>query len=228
MQRSVLSTIAFLAFASFCFYCLRSHSPEIQRDISNRVAAVLQANQIPVEGLKVDGRDVVLSGLAGSREISDDARRLAAGVYGVRTVDVRELSEADAAPDAKTIAAKVDTQRKLDALLAQRVVEFDSQSARLTAQGSRVLNQVAPLLAAAPALFCEIQGHTDSQGTPSANLALSRKRALATMNYLISKGVAPERLLPKAFGDTQPVASNATEAGRKQNRRIAFVLKEKR
>jgi outer membrane protein OmpA-like peptidoglycan-associated protein len=48
------------------------------------------------------------------------------------------------------------------------------------------------------------------------------------MNYLISKGVAPERLLPKAFGDTQPVASNATEAGRKQNRRIAFVLKEKR
>jgi outer membrane protein OmpA-like peptidoglycan-associated protein len=223
MQRKIALAAAMLTFGLFCFFCLRLHSGEIQQDVSNRVSTVLAANHIPTQGVSVSGRDVTLSGPAGSREVSTDTQKLAAGIEGVRTVAVRIV---EAMPDARTMGAKTESQRKLDALLSLGVVEFNPASAQLTPRGRSVLDQVAPLLAASPALLCEIQGHTDSQGNPAANQTLSLRRATATKTYLVAKGIAPERLLPKGFGDTQPVASNATAAGRQRNRRINFLLKE--
>jgi OOP family OmpA-OmpF porin len=196
----------------------------IQQDVSGNVASVLSANQIPTTGASVDGRDVLLTGPAGSTQVSEATQRLVASAEGVRIVNVRAT---DASPDASTMVAKTETQGKLDSLLAQDVVEFNPASADLTAHGKEVLDQVAPMLAATPALECEIQGHTDSQGKPDANLALSYRRAIATKNYLVNKGIGPERLFTKGYGDTQPIASNETAAGRRKNRRINFVLKEK-
>jgi outer membrane protein OmpA-like peptidoglycan-associated protein len=223
MPRKIALSAAILAFSLFCVFCLRVHSVGIQQDVSTRVAAALTAHHIPTQGLSVSGRDVTLSGRAGSPEISPNTQKLVAGVEGVRTVNVR-IDES--LPDARTIGAKGDVQRRLDSLLASGVVEFNPASAQLTPQGRRILDQVAPLLAASPGLLCEIQGHTDSKGKPSANQALSLHRAIATKTYLVAKGIAPERLLPQGFGDTRPVASNATAAGRQLNRRINFLLKE--
>jgi len=223
MPRKIALSVAILAFSLFCVFCLRVHSGEIQQDVATRVAAALTAHHIPIQGLSVSGRDVTLSGPAGSPEISADTQKLVAGIEGVRIVNVR-IDES--LRDARTIGVKGDAQRKLDSLLALGVVEFNPASAQLTPQGRRVLDQVAPLLAASPGLLCEIQGHTDSKGNPSANQALSLKRAVATKTYLVAKGIAPERLLPKGFGDTEPIASNTTAAGRQLNRRINFLLKE--
>jgi len=223
MPRNIALSASLAAFGLFCFFCLRLHSREIQQDVSNRVSLVLAANHLPVQALSVDGRDVTLSGPPGAREISTDTQNLVAAIEGVRTVAVRTL---ESAPDTKTIGAQGETQRKLNALLALGVVEFDPDSSQLTPRGRAVLDRVAPLLAESPALFCEIQGHTDSRGNPKANQTLSLHRALSTKTYLAAKGIAAERLLPKGFGDTQPVASNATEAGRQLNRRIDFLLKE--
>jgi outer membrane protein OmpA-like peptidoglycan-associated protein len=219
--------IAILGFGLFCYFCLTNHRFEIQQDVAARVTQALAANQIPSQGMSVDGRDVVLTGAAGSREVSDATQNLVAGVYGVRTVDVRTTAAAEAAPDAKTLVVKKETQDKIDSLLARDVVEFNPASAELTPHGREVLDQVAMLLAASPLSFCEVQGHTDSNGNPEDNKALSYRRAIATKNYLVNKGISPDRLLPAAFGDTQPIASNETAAGRKRNRRINFVLKEK-
>ena len=223
MLRKIALSATMAAFSLFCFFCLRLHSREIQQDVSNRVTTVLAAHHIPTQGLSIAGRDVTLSGPSGSREISTDTQKLVASVDGVRTVDVRSV---EPAPDARTIGAKVETQRKLDALLSLGVVEFNSDSAQLTPRGRSVLDQVAPVLAASPGLLCEIQGHTDSKGNPTANQALSLRRSLATKAYWVTKGIAAERLVPKGFGDTQPVASNTTAAGRQLNRRIDFLLKE--
>jgi outer membrane protein OmpA-like peptidoglycan-associated protein len=227
MQRIIFLILAVAAFGALCFYCLRTHSLEIQQDVTSGVTQALAGDHLATQGIKVDGRDVQLSGAAGTPEISEAAQKLAASVDGVRVVTVSEVSAADATPDARTIAVKTETQGKLNALLADHVVEFDPASAQLTMKGRSVLDQVAPMLAAAPSLLCEIQGHTDSKGSAKANEALSFKRAVATKSYLISKGIAPERLLPRAFGDTQPIASNDTAAGRQLNRRINFLLKEK-
>jgi outer membrane protein OmpA-like peptidoglycan-associated protein len=66
----------------------------------------------------------------------------------------------------------------------------------------------------------EVAGHTDSKGSDAYNMKLSQQRAEAVRNFLISRGVAADRLTAKGYGESQPVADNATEEGRFQNRRV--------
>ena len=88
----------------------------------------------------------------------------------------------------------------------------------------QTLDQVASALHAQPELLVEIQGHTDSIGSDSYNLNLSRKRAEAVKAYLVSKGLAHSSLTAQGYGKTKPIASNATAEGRAQNRRVEFVV----
>ncbi len=221
MQRAIALSIAVLAFAGLCFFCLRTHAPMIQADVSGRVVQALAANHIGSAAVGVDGRDVVLSGPANSVQVSAATTQLVESVEGVREVTVHAV---DAQPDASTVSripaaqdadvAKTESQNKLDTLLQQDVVEFDPSSAQLTAHGRAVLDQVVPVLLASPGLNCEIQGHTDSQGSAEVNQNLSYRRAIATKNYLVNKGVAAERLTTAGYGDTKPIASNDTPEGR--------------
>jgi outer membrane protein OmpA-like peptidoglycan-associated protein len=68
-----------------------------------------------------------------------------------------------------------------------------------------------------------IEGHTDSIGTEAYNLALSDRRAKAVFDYLTSRGVSPDRLKSKGFGESQPVAPNDTAEGRQLNRRVMLT-----
>ncbi len=70
----------------------------------------------------------------------------------------------------------------------------------------------------------EIAGHTDNTGTEEGNLKLSQERAEAVKTFLVKYyGISPERLVARGYGDSQPVASNDTEEGRAQNRRVVFT-----
>jgi outer membrane protein OmpA-like peptidoglycan-associated protein len=69
-----------------------------------------------------------------------------------------------------------------------------------------------------------IEGHTDSKGNPRANMTLSAGRAASVRTFLVSAGVAAERLTSSGFGDTQPIADNATAEGRAKNRRVQFNI----
>ena len=71
-----------------------------------------------------------------------------------------------------------------------------------------------------------IEGHTDSQGDDAHNLALSQRRADSVMAYLVRKGVNPSRMVAKGFGETQPIADNASRTGRAANRRVDFKIDE--
>ena len=75
-----------------------------------------------------------------------------------------------------------------------------------------------------PTLRIQISGHTDNSGKPADNRTLSENRAKAVTNYLITRGVAPGRLSAKGFGETQPVADNATPEGRARNRRTELTV----
>jgi len=103
-------------------------------------------------------------------------------------------------------------------------INFLTGSTALTAKAKAVLRSVVGLLQQHPEWELRINGHTDNVGNESDNLILSEARAKAVANYLISKGIAGERLYSKGFGDAQPIADNATAEGRKMNRRIAFEL----
>jgi outer membrane protein OmpA-like peptidoglycan-associated protein len=105
-----------------------------------------------------------------------------------------------------------------------RNIYFNFNSALLQATSEAELNQLSILLMSYPTLHLLIAGHTDSIGSAAYNLNLSTQRAEAVVNYLISHGIAPERLQSKGYGATQPIADNNTEKGRALNRRTEAII----
>ncbi len=101
-------------------------------------------------------------------------------------------------------------------------VQFESNSAALKSSSYPVLDELADYLNQRKDLTVEVQGHTDGRGNRAYNLDLSQRRADSVKTYLIQKGVAADRLTAKGFGPDQPIASNATAAGRAENRRVEF------
>jgi outer membrane protein OmpA-like peptidoglycan-associated protein len=101
---------------------------------------------------------------------------------------------------------------------------FDTGQATIKDESKGDLQAVGDLLKQQPALRLEIQGHTDNVGAPDANRRLSDARAAAVKQYLVANlAVSADRLTASGFGDTKPVADNATEQGRAQNRRVELV-----
>lgn len=105
-------------------------------------------------------------------------------------------------------------------------IYFAFASATLAPQSDLALGQVATLLADNPSLAVTIEGHTDNIGTPKANLDLSKRRAAAVRDALVTRfHVAPGRLSATGFGDTRPIESNKTVDGRARNRRVELSRK---
>lgn len=106
-------------------------------------------------------------------------------------------------------------------------IYFHTGSAELTESNSARLSGLLKALRDYKKLRIEIAGHTDNVGNSEFNLELSKQRALAVANYLNSRGISADRLKPKGYGDTQPLASNDDEKdGRELNRRIEVVVIE--
>lgn len=104
---------------------------------------------------------------------------------------------------------------------------FQTGSARLYEESQVELDKVVELLRGAPTLRIELSGHTDNVGSRQANQTLSEQRAKAVYDYLVTSGIDAGRLSYRGYGEEQPVASNDTEEGRRQNRRTVFTVKEK-
>jgi OOP family OmpA-OmpF porin len=100
---------------------------------------------------------------------------------------------------------------------------FAFNKAVLTAVAKDTLNSVVPFLKEHGDAMVEIDGYTDSIGSDAYNQKLSERRANAVKAYLVSQGIAASRITAKGFGKSQPVADNATEAGRAANRRAVVI-----
>lgn len=103
-------------------------------------------------------------------------------------------------------------------------VTFDFDSSELTSSARTALNDVASVLTQYTDTRVNIAGHTDSTGDASYNQRLSERRAESVGSYLAQAGVASNRLAMRGYGENQPVASNDTEQGRAQNRRVEITL----
>ncbi len=103
-------------------------------------------------------------------------------------------------------------------------ITFATARSEIAADFYPVLNSVAVVLEEYDKTLVVVAGHTDSDGAASYNQGLSEQRAQSVSRYLQSQGVAAVRLEPVGFGETQPIASNATAAGKQQNRRVEITL----
>ena len=104
-------------------------------------------------------------------------------------------------------------------------VTFATNSTEITSQFYPVLNDVADVLEQYPATYVDVIGHADSTGDAGYNQRLSEQRAQAVAGYLIAQNVMRDRFYVGGLGETSPIASNETPAGRAQNRRVEIIIR---
>ncbi|HHH30909.1 MAG TPA: OmpA family protein [Polyangiaceae bacterium] len=112
-----------------------------------------------------------------------------------------------------------------DRIVILQRVEFATGKDELSPSSTPVLEQVAKVMNEHPEIArVGVDGHTDSVGSEQANVALSQRRALAVVRWLVERGIDARRLEARGYGPRQPIADNATEAGRQKNRRVEFNI----
>ena len=126
----------------------------------------------------------------------------------------------------RTQGTDIQVQRQGDqiALTMPSSVTFSVDSAQLKPEFYGPLNDVAATLVEYPSTAVDVVGHASSDGPDDYNMQLSERRASSVANYLSNQGVQPVRIRATGMGETQPVASNDTQAGRAANRRVEVLL----
>lgn len=102
-------------------------------------------------------------------------------------------------------------------------INFENGKSNIRPESQQQITQVADMLAQNPSVHVSIEGHTDNAGTSTTNQKLSESRANAVLNAIVAKGIEKNRLSAKGWGQTKPIADNATENGRALNRRVEIV-----
>lgn len=100
---------------------------------------------------------------------------------------------------------------------------FDFDRAIIRQQDLALLDQISAVLSANPEMRVNLQGHTDAFGSDRYNQVLSERRSQSIKQYFVDRGIEPDRLAVVGYGETQPVATNDTEAGRAENRRVVVI-----
>ena len=129
----------------------------------------------------------------------------------------------------KPAAAPVDAtvcQQLFSDLLAKGKIRFESGRSAIDQDSAGLLDRLIETALRCPTTNIEIAGHTDADGEVSFNQTLSEKRAQAVADYLVKAGLPANRFTATGYGSTQPIASNDTDDGKAQNRRIDFVVRE--
>lgn len=103
-------------------------------------------------------------------------------------------------------------------------ITFAHDSTNINSSFYNTLNKLAATMVEYNQTTVNVAGHTDSTGNSSYNQGLSQRRAQAVANYLVQQGVSANRIRTMGYGETQPIASNNTESGRQQNRRVEIQI----
>ncbi len=136
--------------------------------------------------------------------------------------------EMEAVLEQQNVEHAIEVQRLQDETLKIDIsseISFDFGSASLKPAFMPTLEKVSEILQRYPKTIIHVVGHTDSVGSESYNMTLSRQRAESVSGYFISNGVAQSRLIASGKGESEPRATNETEAGRQLNRRVELYVK---
>jgi outer membrane protein OmpA-like peptidoglycan-associated protein len=172
---------------------------------SGATAGALGANGPTAGGIGVGG--AVVGGIVGYQmDKQNDALRVR-----MRSVGVKVLEDVNDGSNDVTLVLPSD-------------VHFRSGSAALDQHLMQVLDAVALEMKEFKYSVAEIPGNTDSLGSARYNLGLSKRRATAVADYLASRGIERDRLVPKGYGEAFPVGNNRTNYGRMMNRRVCVIL----
>lgn len=167
---------------------------------------------------------MILRGRTGNPEAESEITRLLSDALG-QGADFRlSISYLEALDPIASLPSPEDCVARIEAIQSEGKITFDPGSVEINDRAGAVLDQIAEVLPECRHVRMEIAGHTDSQGREEMNLNLSQSRADAVLNGLLARNVLVSNLTAQGYGESQPLVSNETEAGREQNRRIEFRL----
>ena len=164
--------------------------------------------------------------LCNEAEITTAPNSLVAYVPGdlsQQEVPTAPLQAPKPVPSSEPIVVAMPITTVTSFVFDSRRLQFDVDSADITDGSEVTLAPVVTLLRDYPQISIEITGHTCWLGSDEYNLALSEKRADAVADYLVGRGIDAKRLFVKGAGESEPLESNLTEAGRRSNRRVEIV-----
>ncbi len=185
---------------------LNAAQNEIERAESERQQVLIDVRQLDAERAEERARRAMEEARR-ERESAEQARREAEEL-------ARRVNELEAR----------QTERGLVLTLGDVLFDFDK--ATLRSGGVRTVRDLADFLDNYPERNVLIEGHTDSIGSETYNLGLSERRADEVQEELIKQGISANRIRTRGLGETHPVAGNATEAGRQQNRRVEVIISD--
>lgn len=177
----------------------------------------------------VPGDTLSLTDGKGAQGVGVGSHRLfvSAPEYGTYT-EVVELT-ADESREIKVVLKPTKVRVEEQQIVILDIVYFEFDSDVIKPESYGLLKEVAATILAHPNMGrIEVAGHTDEMGPDDHNLELSQRRAESVRKFLIEQGVAAERLVAKGYGETKPIASNASVDGRAKNRRVEFTILEKK
>jgi len=167
---------------------------------------------------------LILRGTSDRPEAKTEVTQLLSNQLGEPSryqISVNYIEALDKQAQLPTPQECVDT---INAILAQKQIDFDPGSANITSAADSVIDKIARAMTDCSDVPMEIGGYTDSQGREIMNQNLSQARAEAVLDSLLAHEVLTTNLDAKGYGEADPIADNATQEGRKANRRIAFRL----
>lgn len=178
---------------------------------------------------KIGAISVVVCGAIGSRKSSKRARNAALGCGLIGMGVGAYMDEQEKQLREQLVGTGVQVVREGDniRLVMPNNITFGLNRSEVQSGFYATLNSVAKVLVEFDESVLAVNGHTDSSGADSYNMELSIKRAQSVANYLIQQQISSDRLRVRGYGESMPIATNDSEAGRAKNRRVELLIEPK-
>ncbi|NKX45591.1 OmpA family protein [Roseicyclus persicicus] len=190
-----------------------------------RAMAGLEAlSQLNDGTMTLEPETLILRGNTGNPEAVSDLTRFLSAELGQAAAFELQVTYLEALDPIASLPSPEECVERVREIQAETKIIFDPGSVEINEAAGEILDRIAAVLPDCRHVRMEISGHTDSQGREEMNLNLSQSRADAVLNGLLARNVLVSNLTAQGYGESQPIASNETEEGREQNRRIEFRL----
>jgi len=167
---------------------------------------------------------IEINGVSGNPDVSAQVTQAIVQGLGAETEFTLNVIYDEALDPVAQAPTPDNCEARVHTILAETKITFDPGSIEINADAGAVVDSIAEVLRDCGELPFEVAGYTDSQGREETNLGLSQARAAAVINALMTRRVLVSSLVAQGYGAADPIADNATEAGREANRRIEFTL----
>ncbi|SHH27838.1 OmpA family protein [Cognatishimia maritima] len=225
LSQTTIESYAQARFGSENVYDAVRLSEHVPASWPIRVMAGLDAlSKLNNGSVTVTPDHVDVTGKTGSQSASAEISQVLSGRLGGGQQFSIDVAYEETLDPLASIPTPEECIAKLERVQSSVKISFEPGSGTLDANAAPILDAMAIILEECGELPLEIQGHTDSQGRESMNLALSQNRAQSVLAALRDRRILTGSFVAKGFGEANPIADNGTEEGREANRRIEFVL----